>query len=367
MLVYLDSNVYIDADYVFDREEFLTLRDLMRKGKLQILYTIDTAGRVNEQIETDIRRATSTYNRYLRKYMGPFRKNENYGIREISADAAVEELQADFRKLLAEEGMVQIPLDPVSADRLISDYYGGLPPFENKRALGFQDAIVINALRNYARAKDLICVVSKDEEFRNAFENDKNFLPFSSLDSFIRFLQETQDDLVDLADKLKEIISQGQMNEGIEKYIYSLDIVRECDSKVGGIAIHLHKVVCIVIDCLFMVLYIADGFPGQIVNELCPVIVVLGERVNVPFSRKSHIFYRHCPTGAFCITGVVFIICPELARLIAQKLELSIGILLRNSGFFQIIRNPGLLQMQICQVFRNRHIADMVLNKDMIE
>ena len=35
MLVYLDSNVYIDADYVFDREEFLTLRDLMRKGKLQ--------------------------------------------------------------------------------------------------------------------------------------------------------------------------------------------------------------------------------------------------------------------------------------------------------------------------------------------
>ena len=217
MLVYLDSNVYIDADYVFDREEFLTLRDLMRKGKLQILYTIDTAGRVNEQIETDIRRATSTYNRYLRKYMGPFRKNENYGIREISADAAVEELQADFRKLLAEEGMVQIPLDPVSADRLISDYYGGLPPFENKRALGFQDAIVINVLRNYARAKDLICVVSKDEEFRNAFENDKNFLPFSSLDSFIRFLQETQDDLVDLADKLKEIISQGQMNEGIEK------------------------------------------------------------------------------------------------------------------------------------------------------
>lgn len=229
MIVYLDSNIYIDADYVFDREEFLTLRDLMRKGKLQILYTIDTAGRVNEQIETDIRRATSTYNRYLRKYMGPFRKNENYGIREISADTAVEDIQADFRKLLAEEGMVQIPLDPVSADRLISDYYGGMPPFENKRALGFRDAIVINALRNYARAKDLICVVSKDEEFRNAFENDKNFLPFSTLDSFIRFVQETQDELVDLSDKLKEIIGQGQMNEGIEKYIYNLDIVRECE------------------------------------------------------------------------------------------------------------------------------------------
>ena len=229
MIVYLDSNIYIDADYVFDREEFLTLRDLMRKGKLEILYTIDTAGRVNEQIETDIRRAASTYNRYLRKYMGPFRKNENYGIREISADAAVDDIQADFRKLLAEEGMVQIPLDPVSADRLISDYYGGQPPFENKRSLGFRDAIVINALRNYARAKDLICVVSKDEEFRNAFAEDRNFLPFSTLDGFIRFLQETQDELVDLSDKLKEIIGQGQMNEGIEKYIYSLDIVRECE------------------------------------------------------------------------------------------------------------------------------------------
>lgn len=229
MIVYLDSNVYIDADYVFDREEFLTLRDLMRSGKLQILYTIDTAGRVNEQIETDIRRAASAYNRYLRKSMGPFRKNEEYGLREISADAAVEDIQAEFRKLLAEDGMVQIPLDPVSADRLISDYYGGLPPFENKKALGFQDAIVINALRNYARAKDLICIVSKDGEFRAAFENDKNFLPFSTLDSFIRFFQETQDDLVDLADKLKEIIGRGQMNEGIEKYVYSLDIVRECE------------------------------------------------------------------------------------------------------------------------------------------
>lgn len=229
MIVYLDSNIYIDADYVFDRDEFHTLQDLMDHKGLQVLYTIETAGRVNEQIETDVRRSASAYNRYLRKYMGAFRKNDRYGLQEISADSAVEEIQAEFRRFLSSDAVIQIPLDPVSADRLISDYYGGVPPFENKKAMGFQDAIVINALRNYARATELVCVVSGDAEFRKAFENDKNFLPFPSLDSFIRFFQETQEELVDLEETLKNIISQGRMNEGIEKYIYSLDIVRECE------------------------------------------------------------------------------------------------------------------------------------------
>ena len=229
MIVYLDSNVYIEADYVFDRDEFMTLRDLIQSGKLEVLYTIATAGRVNEQIETDIRRSVSQYNRSLRKNMGAFRKKSEYSLREIPPEKAVEEIHAGFRRFLSMDGVTRIPLDPVSADKLISDYYGGQPPFENKKDMGFQDAIVINALRQYAKATDLVCVVSSDKEFRKAFEHDKNFLPFKNLDSFLRFFQQTQPELESLEEKINEIIAKGQMNEGIEQYIRDLDIIRECD------------------------------------------------------------------------------------------------------------------------------------------
>ena len=229
MIVYLDSNVYIDADYIFDRDEFQTLRALIVKGKLEVLYTIATAGRVNEQIETDIRRSVSRYNRSLRKNMGPFRKNADYSLRELSSEKAVDEVHAAFRDFLSMDGVTQIPLDPIRADRLISDYYGGKPPFENKKDMGFQDAIVINALHNFAKEKELVCVVSSDEEFRRAFEQDKYFLPFSSLDSFLRFFQQTQSELESLEKKIDEIIEKGQMNQGIEQYVRDLDIVRECE------------------------------------------------------------------------------------------------------------------------------------------
>ena len=56
MVVYLDTNVYIGAKYVFDREKFDTLRSRILEGNITVLYTtatVDAAFAASKEYDVD--------------------------------------------------------------------------------------------------------------------------------------------------------------------------------------------------------------------------------------------------------------------------------------------------------------------------
>ena len=69
MIVYLDTNVYISAKYIFNSGYFGTLKNIVAAGKIAVLCTSATIGEVKQHIETDISAAVIKYNRLLRKDM----------------------------------------------------------------------------------------------------------------------------------------------------------------------------------------------------------------------------------------------------------------------------------------------------------
>lgn len=66
MIVYLDTNAYIGAKYVFDSGNFGALNKLVVAGKVSVLYTSATLGEVKAHIQGDINATVIKYNRILR-------------------------------------------------------------------------------------------------------------------------------------------------------------------------------------------------------------------------------------------------------------------------------------------------------------
>lgn len=69
MIVYLDTNAYIGAKYIFDSDNFGTLKNLVAAGKIAVLYTSATIGEVKQHIKDDISAGVTKYNRILRNDM----------------------------------------------------------------------------------------------------------------------------------------------------------------------------------------------------------------------------------------------------------------------------------------------------------
>ena len=73
MFVYLDTNVYYGAKFVFDRGKFETLKTLLNDGIIKVLYTSATKGEVLQHIEEDITKEITAYNRAIRKNLSSFK------------------------------------------------------------------------------------------------------------------------------------------------------------------------------------------------------------------------------------------------------------------------------------------------------
>ena len=70
MFVYLDTNVYLGAKLVFDRDKFDTLKSYIMAGIVKLLYSSATLGEVFHHIEEDIEREVVVYNLSIRKKFG---------------------------------------------------------------------------------------------------------------------------------------------------------------------------------------------------------------------------------------------------------------------------------------------------------
>lgn len=227
VLLYLDTNVYIGAKYIFDREKFNTLRNLISQDKVTVLYTKATEGEVIQHLEEDVAKGIKSYNHVIKKEIPLFKDASDYGIKEISLEEAVGCAKMKLNEFFSLDGVECISLNPLDAETLLDDYFHGVAPFENKKPYEFKDAIVINAIKNYQKScGEIICVVSNDEGFCKAFEGDGDFLTFQYLSGFFGYYQSEQAELAAIEQCISNAVAADEFDNIIRQNLEDLDIER---------------------------------------------------------------------------------------------------------------------------------------------
>ena len=245
MVVYLDTNVYIGAKYVFDREKFDTLRSRISEGNITVLYTTATVGEVLKNLKSTVESGTQSYNRLIKKDLACIFGDETIGIGIINSDDIFQHIKGKLDVFLGLDGVKCIPLNPLDAEKIIADYFAENPPFEKKKPYEFKDAIMINAIKNYQeKTGEEICVVSSDEGFRNAFKNNKNFRTFEFLGNFFKYYQQKQEELSYIENIVADAIKSGEYDEYFEEYCTNLDVDRGDYSEWECVDKTIHEIYC---------------------------------------------------------------------------------------------------------------------------
>lgn len=227
VIVYLDTNAYISAKYIFDSGNFGTLKNLVTSGKITMLYTSATMGEVKQHIETDISAAVIQYNRLLRKDMAVLNGDPLYKLKNLDKNQVVNSVIDKLDEFISINGVEQISLNPLDAEKLFDDYFNQIPPFESKKPNEFKDAIMINAIKQYqSTTQKQICIVSNDKGFRKAFEDDDNFITFEFLSSFLKHYSKSGIELERISEFISDRIDDGEFDEVIKEYLSDFDIDR---------------------------------------------------------------------------------------------------------------------------------------------
>ena len=232
MIVYLDTNVYIGANYIFDRGKFATLSSRIADGTITVLYTTATIGEVMVHMKKTVEAGVNAYNRLLRKDLRCLCGDNTMGLEELSSESVINHLKFSLDEFLAMDGVKCISLNPLDAENLLHDYFNMVAPFEKKKPDEFKDAIMANAVKQYqSSCGQEVCIVSNDDGFRNAFAVDDNFLTFQFLSDFFKYYQK-QSDLAEFERLITAALDDGEYENLFEEFCGELVIVRDCDSSL---------------------------------------------------------------------------------------------------------------------------------------
>lgn len=227
VIVYLDTNAYISAKYIFDSGNLGALKKLVAASKIAVLYTSATIGEVKHHIAKDISAAVIQYNRVLRKELPVLNGDSIYNLKSLDENKVVSSVMDKLDVFIDMDGVEQISLNPLDAEKLFDDYFNQNPPFENKKPTEFKDAIMINAIKQYqSTAQKQICIVSNDEGFRKAFIDDDNFITFEFLSGLLKHYNKSEEEIAYVSEFISDKIGDGDFDEIIKDYLSDFDIDR---------------------------------------------------------------------------------------------------------------------------------------------
>lgn len=239
MIVYLDTNAYIAAHYIFDRDKFAMLLKLLSEDKIKIIYTSATQGEVEKHLEEDIKSQVTKYNRLLRKEMKSFAGDSTYVLNQMNCGEVISCFRERFNNFLNHKNVEIISLNPLDAEVLLQDYFNMNPPFEPTKPNEFKDAIMINAIKKYqASAREEIHIVASDNGFRAAFQNDANFITYQFLGDFLNHYRNIHDHYMASVEKcLETAIDNCEFDYDLTSFFTDIDVDRsdygqwECEDK----------------------------------------------------------------------------------------------------------------------------------------
>lgn len=239
MIVYLDTNAYMAAHYIFDRDKFAMLLKLLSEDKIKIIYTSATQGEVEKHLEEDIKSQVTKYNRLLRKDMKSFVGDSTYIFNQMNCEEVINCFRERFVNFLNHKNVEIISLNPLDAEILLQDYFNMNPPFESKKPNEFKDAIMINAIKKYqSSVQEKIHIVASDKGFRAAFQNDTNFITYQFLGDFLNHYRNIHDQYLAAVEKCVETaVDHCEFDYDLTSFFTDIDVDRsdyeqwECEAK----------------------------------------------------------------------------------------------------------------------------------------
>lgn len=227
MIAYLDTNVYISAEYKFSSGKFATLSSLIADGDIKVIYSSATQGEVEQHIIEDISAAVTKYNRLLRKELSPIIGTADFELNKIDEDAAIAAVKGSFVDFLSLDGVTKIELNPLDAERLMQAYFSSKAPFETKKPHEFKDAIMINAVKQYQKkALEQIVVVSDDAGFRKAFEGDNRFITVKYLGDLIKMCNQQKAEYANIEACIIGAVENDDFYDHIHDHFSNFDVDR---------------------------------------------------------------------------------------------------------------------------------------------
>lgn len=225
MIVYFDTNIFIRGKYHLNIGKFKAIQNLLKSGKIEIIYTSATIGEIEKNLSQDLSCEIESYNRCLKKEI-PIISNENYNIVALDKGIIINDMKKKISDFFNQKGVHEIPLGVIKAEKIMEDYFMKKPPFEDQKPYEFKDAIMIYAIKDYLHKNlEPIVVVSGDDGFLNAFSDVYDIKTFKDLESFLKY---ANDDIMQEA--VDTAVNNGKVDEILLDRIQSLSVF--CDEFV---------------------------------------------------------------------------------------------------------------------------------------
>lgn len=190
--IFLDSNVYIEECYNFQKNGNLYFLKEMAHSEYVSLYSNDiVVNEVEKHIVDEITKATAIIKKIPKSKISKGSKTVKHAlavIEHLEEYKKITELSKQMKDLstsMKKDGVEQfkkyledtqtkiLSNDSVSLQSVLDDYFGNELPFEMKedKKSEFPDAIMVKSIVNFLKEEKLIYVVTNDKGFQKALKN----------------------------------------------------------------------------------------------------------------------------------------------------------------------------------------------------
>ena len=222
MLVYFDTNIYIGAKYHFNSGKFKAVKNLIRTGKIELLYTSATLGEIEKNLAQDVANEVAVYNKCVKKNI-PIIAQENFNLSLLDVEIVSSEMKKRVHDFFHQEGITEIPLSNIEASELMKWYFKKEPSFEDQKPYEFKDAIMIHAIKQFSEAtNNQIIIVSADKGFLAAFRNSEDIICVNDLVAFLKYANASV-----LQDAVDNAMGTEQVEQILNEIIHSLAITSD--------------------------------------------------------------------------------------------------------------------------------------------
>ncbi len=183
--VFLDTEVFFEANFNYNSPRLASLVDLVRSGRIRVFLTDLTVREIRANIKEAIAQAATTRphpvlrNSILPKVMARLEPLDN---------AAVEtELFRQFDNFIENARIMILPVKSEYLNVVLDRYFQRLPPFGvGKNKAEFPDALAIETLREWCRVeKRRIAVITRDEGVKAACTENGPLDHFEELPKYL--------------------------------------------------------------------------------------------------------------------------------------------------------------------------------------
>jgi len=298
--ILLDTEVFRSENLHFASKRFRQLAAFAAAQEVTVYVTDVTIGEVRKAIAAEVSRALDLLSKKDRATLGVLVQTDKAGLSGLlklpEKAVLVNELSANFDRLLKDLAAVTITTDEVSVAELRKRYFEELPPFAARAAKKheFPDALFILAAESHAKSRGhILHVVSADAGIADAAQLADGLVPIKTLPAMITKVHAA----VEETSALAKAAAQAFAN-------LSSDIVTRIKELFEGSAIYVDELEGEVSD-----VDVSDVDLGEpSIENIGGAIITLGFEATISFTAEVTIgdpdqTARDSETGDFMVFG----------------------------------------------------------------